>query len=130
MTEIIAGTLLILRLVAVHYLFRVLKIQIRLLRRPIDPCIWDFRRKLHYMTVALLLGNVLPIILDSLVVLRGFGVLEFVRTSPLLITYAISNALIGFIAATLIYRIYKLANEDDDIVDDLEKRSVIGHTKK
>lgn len=129
MTEMLAATLLILRLIGVAYLVRVLKIQIKLLRKPIDdPEIWDFRRTLHYITVALTVGNLVPIILDSLVVLQGIGKLDYVRTRPVLLVYAGTNAVIALLAAIMIHKLYRLA-ADTKIVTDLE-RSYLNEKRK
>lgn len=120
MIGFIAGGLLLLRLVAIYKLYKVLKVQIELLKRPIDPTVWEFRRSLHYMTVALLISNILPVILDTLVVADSFGWISHYRTIPTLTAYAVSNAVMMLIAVVMIKRMYDLANQVDE-VDQLEK---------
>jgi len=128
MTEITAFTLLLLRVAASIFLWKVLKIQIDLLRKPIKLDeeiyneqdiidVWNFRRRLHYIPIALFVGNFVPIVLDSLVVIRWFGILDSVRTTPVLIVYAISNAVTMLLAAILINSIYKLAIETKEVTD-------------
>lgn len=107
---LIAGTLLIIRLIAVYKLSNVLKVQIRLLKKPIDAEVWEFRRSLHYMTIALMVGNILPIILDSLVIADELDLISHYRGSAFLTAYAISNALTMLIAVIMISRMYGLAN--------------------
>lgn len=127
-TEIIAFTLLILRITASYFLFKVLKIQVDLLRRPIkvDEAsyneqdiieVWNFRRRLHFITIALFVGNFVPITLDALVVLQWLGVFEGFRTTPVLIVYAISNAVTMLLAAILINSIYRLAIQTKEVTD-------------
>lgn len=126
--EVVAFILLVLRIAGSVFLFQVLKKQIELLRRPIkaDPSqyneddvmnVWNFRRNLHYITIALFVGNFIPIVLDSLVVLQGLGFLENVRTSPVIIVYAVSNAVTMLLAAILINSIYKLAIHTEEVTD-------------
>lgn len=127
-TGIIASILLLIRIVASVFLWKVLKIQVDLLRRPIkvDEAmyneqdivdVWNFRKFLHYTTIALFVGNFIPIILDALVVLQWFGVFDGFRTRPVLIIYAISNAVTMLLAAILINSIYKLAVETKEVTD-------------
>ena len=59
----------------------------------------------------------IPILLDSLVVLQGLGFFVTVRTSPVLIVYAVSNAVTMLLAAILIYSIYKLAIHNEEVTD-------------
>lgn len=121
--QILAGILLIGRLIAVRYLFTTLKVQIALLRLPIEPEVWDFRKKLHYMTVALLIGNFPPIVLD-LAVLWGVE-----RTAPYLVVYTLSNMITMVIAAIMIDKMYRLANQAD-LVNELEKEHMRSTSKK
>lgn len=122
MTEIVAATLLVLRIVGVVYLIRVFRIQVGLLRKPISEEVWDFRRKLHYITIALLLGNLIPIFLDALVVLQAIGIGQHIRTTPVLLIYASSNAITAFLFALLLSKIYAMANQP--IVEQLEETHV------
>lgn len=121
--QILAGVLLIGRFIAAKYLFRTLKIQAGLLRLPIDPEVWDFRKKLHYMTIALLVGNIPSIVLDFVVIL---GV---ERTAPYLITYAIFNMSTMVIAAIMIDKMYRLATHADE-VNELEKTHIRSESAK
>lgn len=128
MTEFIAAVLLILRILGGFYLVKILRIQIGLLRKPINEEVWDFRRKLHYIILALFTGNLIPIILDALVVLQGVGIGSNIRTEPVLVVYAASNALIALLFAILLYKIYSMANQP--IVEQLEEEHVKGLGKK
>lgn len=117
--QILAALLLIMRIVTVWYLGGVINIQNRLLSSRIvdgtaeitDPKVISFRKYLHYMTIALLVGNVPAIILDTAVMV---GV---TRTTPYLIIYAIANAITTLIAVLIIYSMYKLAGESEEVYD-------------
>ena len=115
--QILAAVLFTGRLVAVYFLIKILRVQITLLRLPIDPEVWDFRKKLHYMTIALLIGNIPSIILD-VAVIAGVD-----RTFPYLIVYATFNMITMVIAAIMIENMYKLAGNTDE-VNQLEREYV------
>lgn len=112
--QILAGLLLVGRLIAIVILWRVFRVQMNLLRLSIDPEVLDFRRKLHYMTIALLIGNFPSVILDA-VVMAGVK-----RTLPYLIVYAVFNVITMIIAASMIDRMYRLAGNTKE-VNDLER---------
>lgn len=119
--QILATFLLIGRLVSVYYLRSVILTQIALLKLPIDPEVWDFRRKLHYMAVALLIGNFPSIILD-IAVMAGVD-----RTTPYLVVYTVFNMVTMVIAAIMIENMYRLAANTKE-VNQLETKHV--KTKK
>lgn len=116
----IALVLLSLRAIIIKRLLDVLLVQLKLLKRPIDPDVRDFRISLHRMTIAMLVGNVAPVILDIVVLADALGVISHYRTEALLSVYAISNALSTLFAALMIHRMYSLANQTQE-VDDLER---------
>lgn len=121
MIEILALFLLTLRLIATGFLLNVLKKQRELMRRPIDNEITGFRRNLHYLTLGLAGSNVLPIILDIFIVLKGTGVIWVtVSSRQLFIAYVVSNALAALLAAVLIQRIYRNALQVDETHDKSE----------
>lgn len=122
--NILAITLLTGRLITLYYLGRVLKTQVKLLRMPIeDPNVWDFRKTLHYMTIVVALGNLVPIAIDLVSI---FG-----PTRPfwLGVLYAISNVITALFAAILIHKMYRLASQTKE-VNDLEREYVKQNTKK
>lgn len=108
--KIIAGLLLLGRSIILWYLFRVLKVQVGLLRLPVsDPDVWDFRKALHYMTIVVTMGNLVPVTLD-LVTLIGPA-----RPYWLGIAYAISNVITALFAAILIHKMYRLAGQTKEV---------------
>lgn len=128
MIELAAVIFLGLRIAATTFLWKVLKVQIDLLRRPIklDPemydeqdikDVWNFRKTLHYITIALYVGNFIPIVLDSFVILQSVGLLDGYRTTPVLVVYAASNAITMLLATILIFNIYRLATQTKEVTD-------------
>ena len=114
--KILAGLLLTGRLVTLWYLSRVLKTQIKLLRMPVDdPNVWDFRRTLHYMTIVVALGNLVPIVIDVVTILGPS------RPFWLGVLYAISNVVTALFTAILIHKMYRLASQTKE-VNDLERK--------
>lgn len=129
-TEILAGMLLVARLAVVAYLAKVISIQVRLRRHPavddngyIDKDVAHFRTKLFLMTVAMLAGNFIPIALDGLIILQHFGIGEHIRTTPVLLVYAASNAFTMLTAAAMINKMYALANEAEEVTE-LERKAL------
>lgn len=127
-TDFIAAFLLVERLIASLFLLGTLVIQRGLLKAPLnlDPKsyseddiakVMTFRRTLHYIAIALFVGNFLPIVLDTLVVLQAFGIGEHVRTTNVLIAYAVSNATTMLLASYMINKMYKLATQTKEVTD-------------
>lgn len=116
--KILAGLLLTGRLITLWYLSKVLKIQVSLLRMPLDdPAVWDFRRTLHYMTIVVALGNVVPIIIDVVTIIGPS------RPFWLGVMYAVSNVITAIFAAVLIHKMYRLAGQTKE-VNDLERKFI------
>lgn len=80
-----------------------------------DPNVWDFRRTLHYMTIVVALGNLVPIAIDVVAIIGPS------RTFWLGVLYAISNAITALFAAVLIHKMYRLAGQTKE-VNDLERK--------
>lgn len=114
MITLLALILLTARLFAVYLLLKVIAVQDKLMKKPIDSEIMGFRRDLHHLSVALMLSNVPAIILDIFFVLKETGIVWFVSSStPILVFYTISNALTAVLASVLISRIYRNALKAD-----------------
>lgn len=120
MIELIAFILLIIRITALYFIHKVVKTQLYLMKHPIDPEITGYRKTLFWLTIGLAGSNIIPIIFDVFIVLKESGIIwEEVSSTPILIAYAISNALAALLAAVLISRIYRNAI----LVDESHKSS-------
>lgn len=111
---------LALVLLAMHagsaaYIFTVLKKQVTLLRLPIDSYLKHFRIILFVLSLAIFIGNIIPIVIDGLTLFIDLGRAASVR--PIGIAYAISNAVTAFVSAYLIHMLYRLAADEKEVTD-------------
>ena len=123
MIELLAFILLILRLIAIHFLIRVLKAQWELMKRPLasyarrlvdEQDIIAYRKQLFHLTLALTGSNLLPTVFDLFILTDGVGFTWLtVSTTEFLIAYTIANALAALLAAILVFRIYRNALKVD-----------------
>lgn len=107
--------LLVLRITATGLLVRVMKTQLSLMKRPIDTEIAGFRKSLFFLTLALALSNILPIVFDTAIIVDTLGVFGYsIDLDYYLLIYTLSNALGAVLASFLVYRIYKDALTVDE----------------
>lgn len=107
----LAFILLIAHTVSLVFIFRVLRRQYQLMRLPIDKHLQGFRKVLFLLSCAIFLGNIVPIIIDTLTLF-----VDTERPSELhtiSVVYACSNALTAMASALLIWLLYKIAGQDE-----------------
>lgn len=104
--KIIAAVLLTLRLMSVAFLYLVLKRQVRYLRSKKEPELQNVRILLTSLTAIILLGQLVPILIDSVTLL---DVVErsMSRPHPIGIAYALSNGTTAVVTSYLLYKLYK-----------------------
>lgn len=113
--EYIAAILLTIRIITLHFIFKVLRTQRELMTRPIDAEITGYRKKLYYFVLGLLGGGVMLVIFDTFIIFKESGVVWVdVSSTLILIFYAVSNALAALLAAYLIAKIYSGALQVDE----------------
>lgn len=125
---VLAMTLLVIRGLSFRLLARVFNRQVQLLKLPIDPDVFKFRLRLHYMVIGSIVFSALPVIIDIAIVLGFFGWRELVSNIFLWAGYLMNNALAVYLFAYLIYSIYRLADDSEDELEVLERRQI--ETKK
>jgi cytochrome b561 len=118
--QLIAVFLLIARLVSVSFILIVLRLQWRLFGTKIDfglvPNLTSFEKKQVYLArkvlfilaVAVFLGNMVPIVIDSITIFND----NLGRPSQLQaisVAYATSNALTAMCSAILVWALYRIA---------------------
>lgn len=107
---IVALALLALRLITVSLVILVLARQFKLFKLAIDTGLVQFRAVMFALGVVFFLGNFIPIMVDFYY--------AFINTDAswnwILILYATSNAVGSFIAAFILWKIYKIAGTDTD----------------
>lgn len=103
--------LLIFRLVSTVFIIWVMKIQVGLMRLPIDEEVRAFRKVLFVISIFILIGNFVPIIIDSITMFVPTG--RPPRVNPISIAYAFSNAFTAMASSVLIWLLYRLATRSN-----------------
>lgn len=118
--QIIAGFLLIARLVSVIFIGIILKLQWGLFKREIDfrlvPNLTKYERRKVYLArkvlfalaVIIFCGNFIPIIIDTITLL-GNDLSRPANLKAISVLYAGSNALTAMFSAIFIWALYKVA---------------------
>lgn len=107
--EIIALSLLIIRLIAVGLVVDVLIKQFKLFRKSIDKSLVKFRMIMFLLGIIFFTGNLFPIYMDILIAFS----FDIHNQTNLLIGYAISNA-VGWLAGSiLLWNVYNIASNSD-----------------
>lgn len=122
--QVIAIFLLIARLISVIFIAAVLKLQWKLFRTKIDfslvPNLTTFqknqvyraRRVLFILAVAVFLGNMVPIVIDSITIFNdSLGRPAGLRAIS--VAYAASNAFTAMFSAILVWALYRIAGLTD-----------------
>ncbi len=108
---LLAGILLTFRVLSDILIAYVIRRQWKLLRLPIpdeykddERSVKKFRKILFFLSIAIFVGNFIPIIIDSLTLFVETGRPAQVKTIS--VAYAFSNATTALISATLIWLLY------------------------
>lgn len=100
----VALALLSLRLAGSVLLLMIMRFQLRLFRKPIDPEYRSMRRLLFVLVLIAFLGNMVPVYLEASILVgpipRDLGVL-----------YALSNAVTALAIAAVLCALYWLADK-------------------
>ena len=109
--EIIATILLVFRIISALFISTVIYWQFQLFKKYVPEEIKTFRVILFFLSIVILLGNVIPIIVDYATL-----VTEVPRASSLSwlsITYAVSNALTSLVSSLTIWLLYKISRDSN-----------------
>lgn len=102
--------LLVLRIVSDGFILRVMFIQFSLLRADNDPHVKRLRYVLFFFSIAVFLGNMIPIIVDIATyfadIQRSAKILNPIGT-----VYSFSNAITSVVSAVFFWLIYKVTGE-------------------
>lgn len=108
---LIAGLLLIFRVVSDILIAQVIRRQWRLLKLPVpeayredEKSIKKFRKILFLLSIAIFIGNAIPIVIDALTLFVETGRPAELRAVS--VAYAFSNATTALISATLVWLLY------------------------
>lgn len=110
----LAKILLIGHVVSASFMFFVLKKQLALFKLNIEPELVKFRKVLFGLSLAVFLGNFIPIVIDVLTIVS-----KVTRSQPstIGIYYAFSNCIFSILSAILIWTMYRLASKIAVIVE-------------
>lgn len=123
--QIIAVFLLIARLISVGFIVTVLILQWRLFKTKIDfslvPNLSNYQKKTIYrarkllfaLAVIIFLGNMVPIMIDTITIISDNAIGRTPNVRAISIAYAGSNALTAMFSAIMIWGLYKLAGLAD-----------------
>ena len=104
----LSAVLLVGQILSVGFIFRVLQLQYGLFKTRIQSDLLLVRRTLFFLALVILLGNVIPLMLDIFTVFdnlrRGVSTVNLAG-----IFYTISNTLTLTVSAILIWQLYRMA---------------------
>lgn len=106
--KLLASILLIGRLVSVVFISLVIRRQWTLFKSKIAPHLVSFRRNLFILSIVILLGQVVPIIIDTLAIYADVSK-SSASPSPIGVAYAVSNCLTSILSAIFIWTLYRMA---------------------
>lgn len=113
----VALILLLGHIVSAVFMLFVVRRQRELSKLPIDQELLSFRKTLNRLSVAILVGNIIPIVIDILTIYTYNSLERESSPSMIGIMYAFSNAITAAISAYLIWTLYKQAAKTVLIVD-------------
>jgi hypothetical protein len=110
----ISTILFILHLIASGFMLSVIRKQLGLFKKYIDPELRAFRLVLFLLSLSIFLGNLIPLTIDFI---NAIGVTS--NEVPIgRIVYISSNAIVAVISAALIWSMYRMAAKTAVIVED------------
>lgn len=109
--EIIALILLLMRIGSGVFILIVMKKQWELLKVPIEPHLMRFRMVLFALSLAIFIGNIIPVIIDAATLFFDTTRPPFLSVTS--VSYAMSNAITALLSAYFIHTLYRIAAKDD-----------------
>lgn len=140
--ELVALILLLIHAGSVAYMVNVLRKQWKLKQLPLDTSmlldpttkqkadIKHFRNVLFVLSIIILVGNLIPILVDLVTIFFNNSIGRTRTVKPISLLYALSNGFTQFVSAYLINMLYKLSLSSDIEKSDIIKASNLGINKK
>lgn len=113
----VALILLLGRLVSAVFMVLVVKRQRALSKIKINPQLMPLRKTLNRLSLAVLVGNIIPIIIDISTIAAANSLEREDSPSVIGVMYGFSNCITSAISAYLIWTLYKQAEKTVIIVD-------------
>lgn len=111
----LALILALLHIGSVFFISFVIRRQLGLFKIETPEYLKHFRRVLFTLSVIILIGNIIPIVVDLLTLFVETGRPHQLRVVSVL--YALSNAITALVSAYLIWRLYRLAADTKEMTD-------------
>jgi hypothetical protein len=109
----LAALLLIGHFSSMLFIIRVLYRQFRLFKIRTTVELNHFRKVLFTLSIVIMIGNVIPISIDILTLFINLGRPTHIRLISVL--YALSNAVVEFASAYLVWKLYQLAARNPEV---------------
>lgn len=113
----VALLLLLGRLVSAVFMVLVVRRQRALSKIAINPQLMPLRKTLSRLSIAVLVGNIIPIIIDILTIAAANSLEREDSPSVIGVMYGFSNCITSAVSAYLIWTLYKQAEKTVIIVD-------------
>lgn len=113
----VAAILLVGHLVSASFMIFVVRRQRALNKLPVNPELLPLRKTLGRLSMAVLIGNIIPIVIDILTILAHDSLHREDSPSIIGVTYAFSNVITAIVSSYLIWTLYKQAAKTVLIVD-------------
>lgn len=121
--------LLAVAAVGMYYIFRVIKKQINLFRITESPEIQIFRKKLFAISLVIVLMGLIPIGIN-LLALANDGAGRPKQVSALSLVYSAGVHLQSLLLSYILWRIYRLSDDQEDAVTELERKHLANEDKR
>lgn len=122
--KVIATILLIERLISAAFITMVIRRQIALFKMAASDTLQNFRRVLFYLSLAIFVGNFIPILIDALTIAANLEGRS--NPAPIGIAYAISNASTAMLSSIFVWVLYRMAAQsvfEEDRTGKRERRT-------
>lgn len=123
----VALILLLGRLVSVTFMLLVVRRQRSLTKEAKYKELAPMRRVLNRLSLAVLIGNIIPIIIDIMTIYAANSLEREDSPSVIGVTYGFSNCITSAISAYLIWTLYKQAEKTVLIVDQATEDALAKH---
>jgi hypothetical protein len=121
--------LLVVAAIGMYFIFKVIKKQINLFRITESPKIQSFRKKLFALSLVIVIMGLIPIGINVLTLFNdGAGRPKQVPALSLL--YSAGVHLQSLLLSYILWRIYRLSDDQEQAVADLEMRHIENEHKK
>jgi len=107
--QLYASILLAIRVISVFFIVLVIKRQWALFKLPIHEDIKTFRIVLFLLSVAILIGNIIPIVVDVMALFGATNRPDQIPTAS--VFYSFSNAITAVLSSILVWLLYCIAND-------------------